>query len=449
LTFAQTSGPSGVGPSISISTADEYYNSIGSHSGAEESSTGGHGSSTKKYYNYVNLAANAVEVNLFTDYSLVENGLPVYGEVGIIKEIRNSLTKAINGLTICERIDRNVEFQKEPVCYITYFGTTSSKIMFKLMDNIPLDAKNDSFSEIPPITNDKNTRSFYIPYLGAKGRIIIYYKILSKSVGINQLGTSVRYNEKDYRDSDYYFKLKSEFPVEITAVPDRNKLFTGPFNFGPKNTSIAYDLVYRNVSSGISNRSVNVAVESKNRYYEIKGLSVEGYLLGVNGTIDDLYEYKKYGDRIYFILPFGKDVRINMDVEYFNEGEYDIPHIFLDNNQFPHDPNKILVEDYVNSRSSVIYLVIINSIGIFFTLCLTIWTLRSNGKNNKKALEVYREHHQNHLDQICVSTEFLQKEINQININLNTISNQVEKINICDELKRITIELREIKEKIK
>jgi hypothetical protein len=434
-----------VGSSIPDSVAENYND--GSSSDSSSTASSSNSNSVKNYY--TNFATDAIDINQFTDYSLIENGLPIYGEVGITKEIRNSLAKEIKGLTICERIDKNVDIKREPVCYITYFGNKSSKIMSKLRNYEKIDVRNDTSGEISIIIDDESTRSFYIPYLGPKGRVIIYYRILSRNVGMVQLGTSIRYDEKEYHDNDYYFKLKSEFPVKISATPQNSKLFTGYFNLGPRSTSIAYDLEYRNESSVSNNKSVNVTIESKCSYYEIRDVSIGNDRLGSSQIIDKKYNYTKNINQIGFVLPFGKNVRIMMVVDYLNEGEYNMPYIFLDNNRILMNSDKILVEDYINSRSSVIYLVIINFVVLICTCILTVYTMNLNRKNNQNNLRVYSEHQKGHLDQICTSTDALQKEIKQLNIALNIICSKIDGIKELNELKWITKELREIKDKIK
>lgn len=439
-----------LGTSLSDEIVDDYKDRLASYSKSTSSSSQDHGGGNSFKYYYTNTATDAVEINQFTDYSLIEGGLPIYGEVGIIKEIRNSLSKEINGLTVCERIDKNVELAKEPLCYISYFGNKSSKIMSDLSDNISVDVRNDTSGEVHFIKDDENTRSFYIPYLGAKGRIIIYYRIIAKNAGMVLLGTSVRFDEKDYKDNDYYFKYKSEFPVDIIANVQKSKLFSGLVKpLGSSSTSITYDLEYRNASSKINNKFVNISIEGKSDCYEIESVAIRNYSLGSNPTVDRKYNYKNIDNKISFVLPFGKNEKISLIAKYFYEGENNIPYIFLDNTRFPEYPLKISVEDYINSRSSVIYLVIINIIGLIFTSAFAGYTILSNRKNNQNSLKVFSDHKKDHLDQINTSTNSIQKEITQINLNLNAISDKMDGIKRLEDLKGIAHELREIKEKLK
>ena len=440
-----------VGTSIPDKVSDEYKKTLGSNSESSSSSSKGSGGSSVKNY-YTNTATNAILVNTHTDYSRVEDGLPLYGEVGITKEFRNSLPKAISGLTICERIDDNVDLVKEPVCYLSYFGNKSSKIMSDLKDNITIDAKNDTSGEFAAILNDENTRSFYIPYLGPKGRIIVYYKIISKNEGTVNLATSVRFNEKDYYDEDHDFKFKSEFPVDVIANVQKSRLFTGWLSSDDlTSTSIIYDLEYRNASSKVNNKSVNITIEGKSDYYEIKRVTIGDYNLGSNQALDKKYDYQRnnIGDLIKFTLPFGKNNRISMIVDYFYEGENNIPYLFLDNARFPKDHVKISVEDYLNSISSVIYLVIINTLALIASCIIAFFTYRTNNKNKQNRKNEFIDHRNELLDRIRTSSNSIQWEISQMRLNLNAINDKMDDITGFESLKEIALELREMNKKFK
>jgi hypothetical protein len=420
-------------PGITQSDVDNYNKRLISESSSPPPSQGNGGSSSSARYYYTNTATDTIEVDTHTDYSRIEGELPLYCEVGITKEFKNSLpNKAISGLTICERVDDNVDLVKEPVCYLSYFGNKSSKIMSDLDDNISIDVNNDTSGEFTAIPNDRNTRSFYVPRLGPRGRIIIYYKVMSKNEGTVNLATSVRFNEKDYRDEDHDFKFKSTFPVDVIANPQKSRLFTGWLSSDDlRSTSIIYDIEYQNVSGKVNNKTVNITIEGKSDYYDIKRVAIGDYNLESNNALDKKYDYHRNNtsNQIKFILPFAINNRIIITADYFYEGENTIPYVFLDNVRFPKERVKISVEDYLNSISSVIYLVIINTVALIISCIIAIFTFSSNKKNNQDSKRMFSDHKKEHLSQINASTNSIQKEIGQMNINLKEIALELRKIN--------------------
>lgn len=439
-------------PTIPDNLVAAYKESLssGSKSSSTSSSQGnGRGSSSVKNY-YTNTATGTFEVNILTDYSRGEDGLlPLRDEVKIIKEFKNLQIKPINGLTICERIEDNVNISLigKPLCYISYSGNQSSKIINHLLKGEISEAENDSKGRhIDPIIDedDNKTMSFNVNYFSPKERIIVLYNITAKKEGTVNFGTSVGFNEDNYRDDDHDFKYDIEYPVDVDVnVQNSKKIFTGWFKWpGTSVTTIEYRLNY------LSNkRDINVSIEEVPKDYEIKGVTCGDHIFEFNKTHDnDMYRYNRSNNRISFRIPIGKENKINITVDYIHEGEYNVPSLSLDGYSFPKSPVSISVADYINSRSSVLYLVSINLLVLLVTL---VFTSRSNRKNAQNSLKVFSDHKKEHLNRLHTSTNSIQWEISQMNLNLNAINEKMDDINGLEYLKDIALELRELNKKIK
>jgi|GEM_PF-3840064 len=429
--------------------SDDYKQTLVSDSESSSSSSqGSSGSSVRNYY--TNTATGTIEVNILTDYSRSKDGLlPLRDEVKIIKEFKNLQIKPINGLTICERIEDNVNLSLigKPLCYISYSGNQSSKIINHLLKGEISEAQKDSKGQhIDPIIDedDNKTMSFNANYFSPNERIIVLYNITAKKEGTVNFGTSVGFNENNYRDEDHDFRYEFEYPVDVDVnVQNSKKIFTGWFTWpGTSATTIEYKLNY------LSNkRDINVSIEEVPKDYEIKEVTCGDHIFEFNKTQDNgIYRYNKSNNKIIFRMPIGNENKINITVDYIHEGEYNIPILSLDGYSFPKSPVSISVADYINSRSSVLYLVSINLLVLLVTLAFTSW---SNRKNAQNSLKVFSDHKKEHLNQISNSTNSLQKEISQMNLNLNAINEKMDDIKRLEYLKDIALELREINKKFK
>jgi hypothetical protein len=373
------------------------------------------GSGGKSFFISPSSPETPVEIKKFIDPYL-KDGYLINNEIGVSVEVKNLLGEKIDGISICERIDDNLDLGNSSNCYLTRYGNKSWMLMNKLKNGDLID-KYYFYDNITPKKDDNKTMSINIGYLGPKSRAIYYYKLRPEEAGKFLLGTTVSFNDNKYQDIDYYMESECNNPIKITAKPEKAHLYTGLFSKllgGGSSTLIHYTIKYQNISAN-SRDNRTIAKIAKSNYYSITNIMKNGLPIK--------FESDKANNSIRFYLNDSEDEQIVLDVNYNEDGAYLIPALDIGNNQYPDDLPTITVESYVNSRSNLFTLFILFMLNIA-TLLFTYKSQKSSQEESLKAFKANMKMISDGLNEIKKSES---KELHLLADNLNQLSDRLGK----------------------
>jgi hypothetical protein len=355
-----------------------------------------------------------IEIKKFIDPYL-KDGYLINNEIGVSVEVKNLKGEKIEGLSICERIDDNLNLGNGSNCYLTKNGNKSWMLMNKLKSGEPVN-RDFYYDNITPRKDDNKTMTIDIGYLGPKSRAIYYYKLRPKEAGKFLLGTTVSFSDSKYQDVDYYMESECNNPIKVVATPERLHLYTGWFNRlgGGSSTLIYYKVKYQNISENShSNRTIVEIFKSK--YYSITNIMKNGL------PID--FKDDKENNTIRFYLNDSEDDEIVLDVNYNKDNAYSIPALYIGKNPYPYDLQTITVEDFFNSRSNYVTFMIL----ILLNILTLIATNRSQNKLQKKSLEAFENNLKMITDSLNEIKASQSKELRLLSENLSQLLNKIGK----------------------
>jgi hypothetical protein len=339
------------------------------------------GSGGKSFFVSSSDTESPIEIKKFLDPYL-KDGYCVSDELGVAVEVKNLGNKKIEGISICERIDDNLDLIRYSNCYLTRFGNKSWMIMNALKKGAESIEPSYIYDNITPIVNDNKTLTINIKYLGPKGRAIYYYKMKPNEEGNFLLGTIVAFKNAEFRDIDYYIENECSNPIKVTATPEKFHLYTlGIFNFlddylgRGSSTFITYKLKYKNISDSINDTPLTAKMYTS-KEYEIKDITKNGKKISITYNPDG---------SILFYLNNSEDSEIILEIKFNKDNSYPTPAIYISNTPYPENPQTITVEDYFNSRSNYFTFLLL----FILNILILMYTNKSQDKALKQSLRVF------------------------------------------------------------
>lgn len=261
-------------------------------------------------------------------------------ELVVIVEILNLNSKDVYGLSICERIDNNLEIINGSItnCYITRFANKSSIIINNLRNGKEI--KN--IRNLTPILNQNHGFiELYIDRLPLKGRAIYCYKMKPINAGIFAVTTIISFKDKEYPDYEYSLEDKCEKldTMKIVVTPEKTKIYTGILGFlgGGSTTKINYQIKYLHQLSQNSGKKLNGKFLEVGDYYTIDYVSSNGSAFE-DPTPND--------DEKPFEIDYGHNCVVSIEITYKKENSAKAPIMYLDEEPYDADSQIIVIESF-------------------------------------------------------------------------------------------------------
>ena len=258
-------------------------------------------------------------------------------ELAVIVEIQNLNKKDIYGLSICERIDNNLEIinGSNTNCYLTKFANKSSAIINSLQ-------KGKEITNINNVTTnfvkDHGIIEIYIDRLATKGRAIYSYKMKPITEGIFSAATIISFKDNEYADYEYYLEDECEKldTIKIIVTPEKTKIYTAPLG-ADSSTRINYQITYLHQLPNESGKKLLGKFYEYSEYYSIDYISSNGVTFKDPNPSDNEKPFE---------IEYGHNCIISLGITYKKENSARTPIMYLDDVPQETDSQIIVIESF-------------------------------------------------------------------------------------------------------